>query len=362
MSKAMIDDMKRQESLQKLKNRHDEQKRAIKNALLSIDSAPRNNKIVFEPPEPPAEVEEVAEAPPQSKKKRKAQLFDDNENESEIPPESFKVKKQFAGKNGEKLFELQTRFQNDKRFEIDEKFADDADDTFDARKRYTREELKERKKMRKEMENWDQNEMKDERDHQLGILEGITGQSTGSINNNFNKPAQKPMLRFDPSKKDHLKYLDLVKGDEVVDNMECAETVHGKNQDYEVSEEKFYEVSETLAQSLQQKSESKPFSIFEMLGVNHEDEPEEEEKKLEEAKVLTKLPTFHVNQVKFKYDSSDTDEEAETSKGMRKKKPTQKKAKGGKYSKSGVWRHNFFVADGDERLKGNSVDNACVTV
>ena len=354
MSKAMIDDMKRQESLLKLKNRHDEQKKAIKNALLSIDSAPRNNKIIFEPPEPPAEkIEEPKEAPPQSNKKRKAQLFNEDENESEIPSESFKVKKQFAGKNGEKLFELQTRFQNDKRFEIDEKFADDVDDTFDARKRYTREELKERKKMRKEMENWDQNEMKDERDHQLGILEGITGQSTGFVSNDHSKPGQKAMLRFDPSKKDHLKYLDLVKGDEIVDDMECAESVRAKAEEFEVSEEKFYKVSETLAQSLQKKSESKPFSIFEMLGVNHEDEPEEE-KKPEKAKVLTKLPTFHVNQVKFKYDSSDTDEEAEASKEVRKKKVVQKHSKGGKYSKSGVWRHNLFVADGDERLKGKT--------
>lgn len=347
MSKAQLDDMKRQESLQKLKERHDEQKKAIKNALLSIDTTtPRNNKIIFEPPEPKEEAEKYSKA----NNKRKAQLFDEEDDEE--TPESFKVKKQFAGKNGEKLFELQTRFQNDKRFEIDEKFADDPDDSLDARKKYTREQLKERKRLRKEMENWDQNEMKEERDNQMTILESITGQSTGLLNN-YSKPAQKAMLRFDPSKKDHLKYLDLVKGDEVDDNLDDDEERQNK-QEFEVSDEKFYEVSENLAQSLQQKSESKPFSIFEMLGVNHEDEPEEEKKPLEEeVKVLTKLPPFHLNPVKFRYDSSDTDEEAEKSKAMRKKKVTQKTSKGGKYSKSGVWRHNFFVADGDERLKGN---------
>lgn len=344
----------------KLKNRQDEQKRAIKNALLSIDSTtPRNNKIVFEAPEPkPAPVVEVEEVQQQHQKpnnKRKAQLFDEDDNETEVPAESFKVKKQFAGKNGEKLFELQTRFQNDKRFDIDEKFVDDADDTFDARKRYTRDELKERKKMRKEMENWDQNEMKEERSNQLSILEGITGQSTGLMNNsNFIKPAQKGMLRFDPSKKGHLKYLDLVKGDEIVDDMECAPASSDKAQDYEVSEEKFYEVSENLAQSLQQKSEAKPFSIFEMLGVNHEDEPEEETMAAED-KAPIKLPAIHVSQARFKYDSSDTDEEAEGKKAAKKKKIVHKKSKGGKYSKAGVWRHNFFVADGDERLKGKKL-------
>lgn len=352
MTKAMIDDMKRQESLLKLKSRHDEQRLAIKNALLGIDTGTRNNKIVFEPPEPKPEVEQEAELP-KSTKKRKAQLFDE-EDESEKPQESFKVKKQFAGKNGEKLFELQNRFQNDKRFEIDEKFADDPGDTFDDRKKYTRDQLKERKKLRKEMENWDQNEMKDERDNQLSILEGITGESTGLLNHHGQaKQPQKGMLRFDPSKKDHLKYLDLVKGDDAAED-ERDNAGNSKNQGFEVSEEKFYEVSENLAQSLQQKTESKPFSIFEMLGVHHEDEPEEEkqESKPEELKVLTKLPAFHINQVKFKYDSSDTDEEAEKTKERSKKKVLQKQPKGGKYSKSGVWRHNFFVADGDKRLKG----------
>lgn len=315
---------------------------------MSIDTGPRNNKIIFEPPEPKPEIKD-ADVQQQQSKKRKAQLFDD-EDESEITQEQFKVKKQFAGKNGEKLFELQTRFQNDKRFEIDEKFADNADDSFDVRKKYTFEQLKERKRLRKEMEDWDQNEMKEERNNQMSILEGITGQSTGFLNNQNTQPAHKGMLRFDPSKKEHLKYLDLVKGDDVVEDMDYGEDSNKLNEDYKVSDEKFYKVSDNLAQSLQQKTESKPFSIFEMLGVHHEDEPEET--KPDEVKLLTKLPAFHVNQVKFKYDSSDTDEEAEKSKAARKKKPVARKAKGGKYSKSGVWRHNFFVADGDERLKG----------
>ena len=341
--------MKRQESLIKLKNRHEEQKRAIKSALLSIDSAPRNNKIVFEPPEPPPAAENEVTEP---SNKRKAQLFDEEDDE-EQPQQPFKVKKQFEGKNGEKLFELQSRFQNDKRFEIDEKFADDPDDNFDARRKYTREQLKERKKLRKEMENWDQNELKDERDNQLSILEGITGESTGRLAGSHSKQSQKGMMRFDPSKKEHLKYLDLVKGDEAVDEMETDDANRNKK-DFEVSEEKFYKVSENLAQSLQ-KTENKPFSIFEMLGVNHEDEAEEKTPE-EQEKVLTKLPTFHVNQVKFRYDSSDTDEEAEKTKATKKKRIVQMKAKGGKYSKSGVWRHNFFVADGDERLKGEKFD------
>lgn len=352
MDKAAIDDMKRQESLLKRKSEHDAQKLAIKNALLGIDTGPRNKKIVFEPPEPKEETtsQEVELQPLKANNKRKAQLFDDDEEPEEVP-QSFKVKKQFAGKNGEKLFELQTRYQNDKRFEIDEKFVDEEDD-FDSRRKYTREQLKERKKLRKELENWDQNELKDERDNQLSILEGITGESTGMIRSNLSqsRPVQKGMLRYDPSKKDHWKYLDLVKEDEEQGEKEFDDSK--KTEDYEVSEEKFYKVSENLAQALQSKSESKPFSIFEMLGVNHEDEAEEEPKPEVVTKVLPKLSAFNLGQAQFRYDSSDTDEEAEARKETKKKKIVQMKAKGGKYSKSGVWRHNFFIADGDERLKG----------
>lgn len=303
---------------------------------------------------------EIDEPQASKRSSKKAQLFDGEDDEEESP-ESFKLKKQFAGQNGEKLFELQTRYQNDKRFEIDEKFADDGDDTFDSRQRYTREQLKERKKLRKEMENWDQNEMKDERDNQLTILESITGESTGLLNKQQAKPVQKGMLRYDPSKKDHLKYLDLVKGDEALEDLDRYDRFE-KDENFEVSEEKFYEVSKDLAKSLQNKTESKPFSIFDMLGVNHE-EPEEEPKP-EAPKVLAKIPTFNLNQVKFKYDSSDTDEEAEKMKARKKKVVQQKKSKGGKYSKSGVWRHNFFVADGDERLKGSvrSNNRVCLSI
>lgn len=354
MDKAAIDEMKRQESFLKRKSELDAQKLAIKNALLGIDSGPRNNKIVFEPPEPKEETtsEEAGLQPVKASNKRKAPLFDDDDEPEEVP-QSFKVKKQFAGKNGEKLFELQTRFQNDKRFEIDEKFVDDEDDSFDSRRKYTREQLKERKKLRKELENWDQNELKDERDNQLSILEGITGKSTGMVRNNViqSRPPQKGMLRYDPSKKDHWKYLDLVKEDEAIDEPEAGGSK--KTEDFEVSDEKFYKVSENLAQALQNKSESKPFSIFEMLGVNLEDEAEEP-KPEEVTKVLPKLPAFSLGQAQFRYDSSDTDEEAEVRKETKKKKIVQMKAKGGKYSKSGVWRHNFFIADGDERLKGDN--------
>lgn len=348
LTKAELDDKKRQESLKKLKDRHMEQKIAIRNAL-SASAGPRNNKIVFEPPEP-MEVEQEPAS--------KAQLFD--EEDDEVDTGNFTVKKQFAGKNGARMLELQSQF-GDNRFKIDERFVDDSDGLIDARKKYTREELKERKKLRKEMLNWDQDEMKEERDHQLSILESITGQSTGFVKSQH-KPNldHKEMLRFDPSKKDHKKYLDIVRGDEDVDDDEDPKDKK-TDENFQVSSERFYEVSDNLASALQ--TSSKPFSIFEMLGVSHNDpdevavdkNPAKEEEI--EPKLLSKLPMFQLNQMKFQYDSSDTDEEEEKRKQMNQKKKVHKdkqnQSKGGKYSKSGVFRFNLFYTDDDPRLKGD---------
>lgn len=350
LTKAELDDKKRQESLKKLKDRHMGQKIAIRNAL-SGSTEPRNNKIIFEPPEP-MEVEHQPDV--------KAQLFDEEDDEDET--ESFTVKKQFAGKNSARMLELQSQFQGDGRFKIDERFVDDSDGLIDTRKKYTREELKERKKLRKEMLNWDQDELKEERDHQLSILESITGESTGYVKSQH-KPNldKKEMLRFDPTKKEHKKYLDVVRGDEEIDDDDEDDKKDKKSdENFQVSSEKFYEVSDNLTTALQ--SSSKPFSIFEMLGVSHNDPDEVEEEKKPtkeeeevEPKLLKKLPMFQLNQMKFQYDSSDTDEDEERRKQTNQKKKVPKdnqSSKGGKYSKSGVFRFNLFYTDDDPRLKG----------
>ncbi|XP_070500463.1 probable RNA-binding protein CG14230 [Chironomus tepperi] len=350
LDQATLDDMKRQQSLQKLKDMHKNQKDAIKNALSNIDSTiPRSNKIVFEKPEP------VVKSVDNSAKK--PTLFDEEEydEEMEVEPESFKIKKQFEGKKGEKLFEIQTKFNNDSRFKMDEKFVDETDEFIDSRKKYSRDELKERKRLRKEMANWDQAEMKEERDHQLSILESITGQPLSS---NQQKPQQKGMLRFDPSKKSHQKYLDVVKGDEQIeDDDEEMEVDEDESKPAEKNaEERFYEVSDNLANAFKSKDDSQPFSIFGMLGVKHDDSDDEKPVEVveeKEIKLAPKMHAFQMNQVRFKYDSSDTDEDAEIEKSKKKakKEPQKKQSKDGKYTKSGVWRYNFFVCDGDKRLQ-----------
>lgn len=345
LNKAVLDDLKRQESVKKLKEIHKEKQNAIKNALSSFDNTPMNNKIIFEEPE-------VLSKPMQ--KLTSKNLFDQDDEmgeEEEEVPKSFKIKKQFEGKKGEKLFELQTRFHGDDRFAIDEKFAEGVDDTFDTRNKFTREELKERKQFRKDMQDWDKNELKQEHDHQLNILESITGESA-AVSNKFSKPTQKGMLRFDPSKKAHQKYLDVVNV-EVEDNDEESSGIgiNFNENTKEIKEARFYEVSNNLTEAFQSKqSESKPFSILNMLGIERNDD--KVEKIDEEIKLLPNNKAFQFNQLRFKYESSDSEDETKETISVKKHlKTTQKKSKFGKFSKSGVFHFNFFYRPDDDRLK-----------
>lgn len=334
------DDVKRRDGLKKIQDLHDEKQRMIQAALTAIDSTPRN-KIIFEAPE-------IREDPRNDKK----QLFDDEDYEED---ESFEIKEKYSGKNGEKLFELQSRFQNDNRFKVDQRFLEQDSSKKKMSKRELEMQEKERKKMRKQLENWDrdgQDEIEEEKEKQLSILDSITGVPRAPRSNLSSIP-QKTMLRYDPSKKEHLKYLELpkTKTEESLEESDHEMQEDQEENPYEVSENKFYQVSSNLKDTIQQKSDSKPFSIFDMLGISHKDEPDQEYKEKE----IQKKKKFDLNEVKFKYDSSETDEEAEETKMKKKKVKSQNPKKGGKFSKSGVWRQNFFVADGDERLKGESL-------
>jgi hypothetical protein len=247
---------------------------------------------------------------------------------------------------------MQTRFQTDDRFRVDERFLDDQ-----PKKKLSKREQeiqeKERKKIRKQLENWDRDhdEIEQEKEKQLSILDSITGIARAP--KNPQQVPQKTMLRYDPSKKEHQKYLEQPKSKVPEENIEEMELDQEQNQDenqqpFVVSDSTFYQVSSNLKDSIQQNSVSKPFSIFGMLGISHKDESDEEYKEKE----ITKKKKFDIQEVKFKYDSSETDEEAEEGKSKKKKVANQRQKKGGKFSKSGVWGQNFFVAEDDERLKG----------
>lgn len=84
------------------------------------------------------------------------------------------------------------------------------------------------------------------------------------------------------------------------------------------------------------------------------------DEKYQEKSIIAPL----ANQAKFHYDSSDTDDDAEDKKAVIKKATdttaNQAPLKGGKYSKTGVWRQNFFIRADDERLKGKIYLKNCL--
>lgn len=85
-------------------------------------------------------------------------LFDEDAEEGEQI--NFEIKKQFEGKKGQKLLELQSRFTNDKRFTMDSRFYDEGDDGDQAEN------------------NADGD---DEKQKQLDILESVLGQKLKKI-------------------------------------------------------------------------------------------------------------------------------------------------------------------------------------
>lgn len=86
------------------------------NTNIYLEVSAQNKKIIFD--EPNSETGNV---------KKKAKLFDDDaEDDNDFDyAKSFEIKKQYEGEKGARLQKLQSRFQNDQRFNMDEKFLDD---------------------------------------------------------------------------------------------------------------------------------------------------------------------------------------------------------------------------------------------
>lgn len=113
-------DQKRLESLGKMKDTYNQQKLAIKKALSGVDSK-KSNKILFDVPEAKPVTKGQATKVEASAAKNGKPLFDDDEEEEDYSND-FRVKEQYQGEQGAQLLKLQSRFKNDKRFDMDTKF------------------------------------------------------------------------------------------------------------------------------------------------------------------------------------------------------------------------------------------------
>ncbi|XP_077288119.1 putative RNA-binding protein CG14230 [Arctopsyche grandis] len=347
-------DKKRLESIQNMKSVYNEKKSLIKMALSGVDTK-KNNKIIFNDDEDGNVVSnentrdnKCAERVSNVKSnKSKAKLFVDESDDGD-DTYNFELKQQFEGESGRKLLELQSRYQSDKRFVLDERFLD-VDDKNDL-----------------EMENNDEIDAinDDEKLKQFQILQGIVGDSKvisiRTENANSKKLPLKTMLRFDPSRPDHTKFLNKPSEKSAVSKKSKKENkINEKerpaiNAAPEVSHERYYKINEFYNISQAQSTDTQPFSITSLFKNNNIEDietPGEEysTKPIEKSNKKVKNP-LGGEKNPFFYDTSDSEDESSKKEKTKDSKKANPPLNGDSTVKSTAIIENFFFSDKDARL------------
>ncbi|KAH8288109.1 hypothetical protein KR054_000825 [Drosophila jambulina] len=349
LSKA---EQKRLESLNKMRQEHQQKKSAIQLAL-SVGGQAKRIKFSDD------------EAEPTPAKKTKRDLFadddDDGEGEGE-ENEQFELP-QHKGKKGERLVEMQSKQSLDPRFRITSTFVDDDDEEEE-------EEEEEHEAERDEPAE----PVESERQWQMGILEKVVGHKIIGANDNEGKPAKsKKMLRFDPAKEEHQKLMrqkqqqqqQQPKPKVSKDEAEVDDGGVSSSAPAPVSKAAFYMVTDTLKESLNMRGEG--FSLLDMFGKAPDEEVAKRQDQLEKLgseKILVGKTSSSSSAASkllglsalnpFSYDSSESeDEEAKEAQpqeiGNENQAPAKKKSK---HKKPKIKMESFFIPKNDPRLKG----------
>ncbi|XP_072942908.1 probable RNA-binding protein CG14230 [Epargyreus clarus] len=355
--KKQNSDKKRLESMKKKRQEFNQKKMIIKSGLIGIDKVP-NKKVIFSDDDdervttqesqnglPVNQTENVKN---NVRNKKSKTLFDeDDDSDNEV---NFEIKKQFEGKKGQKVLDMQSRYKADKRFVLDERFVED--DKSDEEPNI--------------VENNDEDVelgQVDEKYKQLNILQDVLGVPIKV------KQPQDPtkqtkskigMLRFDPTQPEHAKFLAPVatkqeqpKKSKKKKSKENAEEQPVQEEPkeiekVEVSKEQFYKVSDTLKEAMAQPGS---FSLRSLFG--KEDVAEDDEETLQQIieheipqstkqkKVRNPLDPGEKNP--FVYDSSDSENEEETK--------VEKEVAPQITETKPVWREKLFFSESDDRLK-----------
>ncbi|KAL0820570.1 hypothetical protein ABMA28_006417 [Loxostege sticticalis] len=356
-------DKKRLESLKKKRQEFKEKQMIIKTGLIGVDKVP-NKKVIFSDNEDESgsKVINGNEKMKISKSSdQKNRLFDDNDSDDDV---NFEIKKQFEGKKGQKVLDLQSRYKSDKRFILDERFVEDG---------HSEEEAQGQEEKTDENERIDLKEA-DEKTKQLNILQDVLGVSIKArpTDNDSHKTKTKlGMLRFDPTQPEHAKFLAPVEDtkDETTkkskkkklkekQDEQKTEHVGTEVEKVEVSKEQFYKVSETLKEALVQPS---TFSLRSLFGQNEETKEDDREKgvpdhntnyipleKPKEPKFRNPLDTSGKKNP-FVYDSSESEDE-EVDKETKQNIQPEAKTETTTETKA-VWRENLFFSNLDSRLQ-----------
>ncbi|XP_039758919.1 probable RNA-binding protein CG14230 [Pararge aegeria] len=338
--KKLNADNKRKESMKKKRQEFNEKKNIIKSGLVSIDKQ-SNKKIIFSDNEVDVTVHQNGPVNGPTKQiNYKSALFDDGGgSDNEI---NFEVKKQYEGKKGQKVLDLQSRYKSDKRFTLDERFVEDSES--------------EKDEGEVEQEKVDLNQA-DEKSKQMNILQDVLGVTIKSKATDTNKIKTKlGMLRFDPTQPDHAKYLAPVTAEEHTKKSKKKKSKENKDAEIkepervvekvEVSKEQFYKISDTLKDH-NTKTQSTTFSLrslFSKEDDNHQDGETEEDYIPLQTKKDTKVknPLDPGEKNPFVYDSSES--ESEEDEKDTKPAPETNEIKT-------VWKEKLFLSLNDHRLK-----------
>nr|XP_039269255.1 nucleolar protein 8-like [Styela clava] len=291
------------------------EKSQIKNSLITLDGENKSSThIRF------SDSDDSDSATIEGKKlKPKKRNFDDvlgfvdgdsSENEIEIKP-------QFQGKHGEKLLELQSGYGNDKRFKLDKRFAEEHSDNDEG--------IDIAFSVKKDTEV----------QQNLKLLNQVIGRNV--TDDKSKKKSEKfidvSSRRYDPFKGEHLEVKPEKKEIAPPKKKKKKKREEPAVPVTEVDPNRFYETSTTVLKDAfasksdhkevdtTAKQESEPFSFLAMLGRNNDNDEENinndkpyEEMDVEDSRfrmnssMKKDMPTL---MSKFRYDSSDTEEEIE---------------------------------------------------
>ncbi|XP_017115060.1 probable RNA-binding protein CG14230 [Drosophila elegans] len=333
-------EQKRIESLNKMRQGHQQKKSAIQQALSAISiEGSQAKRIKF------SDDEEEETKPAQKAKSQKRDLFEGDEDEEEA--EQI-VLPQHKGKKGERLVEMQSKQSIDPRFRITANFVD--------------EEEGEEQDAELEGSGDQPQPVESERQWQMDILEQVVGHKIAGANDG--KPVKgKKMLRFDPAKEDHQKLVrqKLPKDEEDPKTKDVKASTSSVAVQAPVSKTAFYMVTDTLKHSLNTRGEG--FSLLDMFGSAPDEEVAKRQDQLEKLgheKILvgkasaSKLGLDTLNP--FSYDSSDSEDEAkpvqeEPEEPEDSKENQAQPVKKTKQKKSKIKLESFFIPKNDPRLK-----------
>ncbi|XP_013162495.1 PREDICTED: probable RNA-binding protein CG14230, partial [Papilio xuthus] len=345
--KKLSSDQKRLESLKRKRQEFKEKKNIIKTGLVGIDKVP-NKKVIFSDDAGETNLhnngstnqENINDQP----KNRKNVLFDDEDSDTEV---TFEIKKQFEGKKGQKVLDLQSRFKSDKRFTLDERFIDDQSD-----------DEKNEEKDTVDDDRVDVGQV-DEKSKQLNILQDVLGVTIKTHNSEYVQKTKPKlgMLRYDPMHPEHAKFLAPPAATQEIpkkakNSKKSKETPIEPPppvivENVEVSKEQFYSVSDTLKEALVQPT---TFSLRDLFGKNENNDKEVVEESADyiplpkEKEKKSRNPLDIGERNPFVYDSSDSEDE-----GKEKEKEVQLPEE--KQEVKAVWRENLFFSKDDSRLR-----------